>query len=147
MVASVAVVDALLRADTPSGPAWHRYNGDGYGEREDGSAFLGFGVGRPWPLLTGERGHYELAAGRDPLPLLEAMVAMSGPTGLMPEQVWDSPAVPEARLEPGRPTGSAMPLAWAHAEFVNLVRSRAIGRPFDRPEAVWKRYGGSRPRE
>ena len=36
------------------------------------------GRGRAWPLLTGERGHYELAAGHDPLPYLEAMVAMSG---------------------------------------------------------------------
>ena len=56
------VADALLKVDTPSGPCWHRYNDDGYGEHDDGSAFDGTGRGRPWPLLTGERGHYELCA-------------------------------------------------------------------------------------
>ena len=44
-------------------PAWYRYNGDGYGEHEDGTPFDGTGIGRPWPLLAGERAHYELAAG------------------------------------------------------------------------------------
>ena len=73
IVSSLAVADALLRTDTPSGPVWHRYNGDGYGEHADGAAFDGTGIGRGWPLLGGERGHYELAAGRDPLPYLEAM--------------------------------------------------------------------------
>ena len=145
ILGSVAAIDELLRADTPSGPAWYRYNGDGYGEDEDGTPYDGAGVGRPWPLLTGERGHYELAAGRDPLPYLQAMVAMSGETGLIPEQIWDGEPVPEHFLAPGRPSGSAMPLAWAHAEFVKLARSREIGRPFDRPEAVWDRYGGRPP--
>jgi glucoamylase len=64
IVNTVKVIDALLKVDTPHGPAWRRYNEDGYGEHEDGAAFDGVGIGRPWPLLTGERGHYELAAGR-----------------------------------------------------------------------------------
>jgi glucoamylase len=38
-----------------------------------------------------------------------------------------------------------MPLAWAHAEFVKLMISRQLGYPFDRPAAVWRRYGGRRP--
>ena len=58
------VIDALLKVETPSGSSWHRYNDDGYGEHEDGSPFDGTGIGRVWPLLTGERAHYELAAGR-----------------------------------------------------------------------------------
>src|SRR6266849_312046 len=62
---SVRVVDAVLKVDTPAGPCWRRYNHDGYGQRGDGTSFKGWGTGRPWPLLTGERGHYELAAGRD----------------------------------------------------------------------------------
>jgi glucoamylase len=142
---SVTVVDALLKVDTPNGPAWHRYNGDGYGEHDDGAPFDGTGRGRAWPLLVGERGHYELVAGHDPVPYLKAMAAMVGPGGMMPEQVWDSAALPERRLFPGRPTGSAMPLVWAHAEFVKLMVSRHLGYPFDRPEAVWRRYGGRRP--
>ena len=143
--ASVTVADALLRVDTPRGPAWHRYNGDGYGEHDDGRPFDGTGRGRAWPLLTGERGHYALARGEDPMPYLQAMAAMTGPGGMMPEQVWDAAALPEARLFPGLPTGSAMPLAWAHAEFIKLMVSRHLGHPVDRPAAVWRRYGGRPP--
>jgi glucoamylase len=139
---TLVLADALLKTDTPAGPVWHRYNGDGYGEHQDGRSFDGSGRGRGWPLLTGERGHYELAAGHDPLPYLRAMSAMAN-HGLIPEQVWD--AAPLGRLKLGRATGSAMPLAWAHAEFIQLVLSRAAGRPVDRPAAVWARYHGVRP--
>lgn len=139
---SLKLVDALLKTDTPYGPVWHRYNGDGYGEHQDGRPFDGAGRGRGWPLLTGERGHYELAAGRDPLPYLRAMAAMAR-RGLIPEQVWDDR--PRAGFRPGEPTGGAMPLAWAHAEFIKLAASRAAGRPIDRLETVWARYRGVRP--
>lgn len=142
IVDTLALADALLKTATPLGPVWHRYNGDGYGEHDDGRAFDGAGHGRGWPLLSGERGHYELAAGRDALPYLAAMNAMAS-HGLIPEQVWDAPAL--GRFRPGRPTGSAMPLAWAHAEFIKLAASRVQGYPFDRPAAVWQRYGGERP--
>jgi glucoamylase len=142
---SLKAADALLKVDTPNGPAWRRYNGDGYGEHADGAPYDGSGIGRAWPLLTGERGHYELVAGRDPTPYLAAMAAMSGPAGMIPEQVWDSAPIPARRLFPGRPTGSAMPLAWAHAEFIKLMISRDLGWPVDRPDAVWRRYGGRRP--
>ncbi|MBU2834054.1 hypothetical protein HF918_13700, partial [Acidithiobacillus ferriphilus] len=53
IVASVKVMDGVLKTDTPSGPVWHRYNGDGYGEHADGSPFDGTGIGRGWPLLVG----------------------------------------------------------------------------------------------
>ncbi|HYQ80545.1 MAG TPA: glycoside hydrolase family 15 protein, partial [Anaeromyxobacteraceae bacterium] len=43
---TVRVIDSLLRVETPAGPCWHRYNGDGYGEHPDGSPFDGTGVGR-----------------------------------------------------------------------------------------------------
>ncbi|MGA7180024.1 MAG: glycoside hydrolase family 15 protein [Thiobacillaceae bacterium] len=142
---TLQVIDKLLKVDTPSGPSWHRYNGDGYGEHKDGAPFDGVGHGRAWPLLTGERGHYELAAGNDPLPHLQAMVAMSGAGGMLPEQVWDSGPIPARGLYPGRPTGSAMPLVWAHAEYVKLLTSRRRGRPDDRPHATWQRYHGRCP--
>lgn len=142
---SLKAIDGLLKTDTPSGPIWHRYNGDGYGEHDDGSAFDGTGRGRGWPLLTGERGHYALLAGEDPLSYIEAMAAMAGSAGLLPEQVWDSDPIPECHLEPGRPSGSAMPLVWAHGEFIKLCYSRALGCPVDRPIATWKRYQGRRP--
>jgi glucoamylase len=142
---SLKAVDRLLKTDTSTGPVWHRYNGDGYGEHDDGSPFDGTGRGRGWPLLVGERGHYALAAGEDPKPYLESMMAMSGAAGLIPEQVWDSAAIPERNLELGRPSGSAMPLVWAHSEFIKLYYSRTLGYPVDRPTGVWKRYQGKRP--
>jgi glucoamylase len=145
IVDTIRAVDALLKVDTPSGPVWHRYNGDGYGEHDDGSAFDGHGRGRGWPLLTGERGHYELAAGRDPLHYLRAMAAMTSSGGMLPEQVWDSAAIPPRGLQPGRPSGSAMPLAWAHAEFIKLAAAWQLGRPYDRPNAVWERYHSEVP--
>ncbi len=146
MASSVKAIDALLRTETPSGPVWHRYNGDGYGEHADGAPFDGWGIGRGWPLLSGERGHLALLAGEDVRPYLTAMTQMAGAGGLLPEQVWDSAAIPERGLSPGRPSGSAMPLVWAHAEFVKLALSLAAGVPVDRPARTWARYRGKRPR-
>jgi glucoamylase len=146
LVDTIRVIDRQLKVETPAGPAWHRYTGDGYGETADGGPFNGIGQGRAWPLLTGERGHYELAAARDPLPYLEAMSAMSGRCDLIPEQVWDADPIPASFLWPGKPTGSAMPLVWAHAEFVKLALSCGLGRPLDRPQVVWDRYRGERPK-
>ncbi len=142
---SLKLVDALLKTETPSGPVWHRYNGDGYGEHADGAPFDGSGQGRGWPLLVGERGHHALALGEDALPYLDAMNAMAGAGGLLPEQVWDAAPLPERGLLPGHPSGSAMPLAWAHAEFIKLAASRGLGHPVDRPDAVWHRHQGRRP--
>jgi glucoamylase len=142
IVATVTVIDGLLRSDTRSGPVWHRYNGDGYGEHEDGSPYDGTGVGRGWPLLAGERAHYELAAGRpaEARRLLAVMEAQAGPGGLLPEQVWDGPDLPERELVNGGPAGSAMPLVWAHAEYLKLVRSLADGAVFDTPPQPVVRY-------
>ena len=133
------VTEAALKVETPSGIAYHRYNEDGYGEHADGSPYDGNGIGRAWPLLTGERGHFALQAGEDPLPYLEMMTRMTGPTGLIPEQIWDAPAVPKRLLEPGKPTGSAMPLVWAHAEFLKLLCAREQKRPLELLKSVEKR--------
>ena len=142
---SVKLVDALLRIELPQGPSWYRYSGDGYGEHKDGTAYDGFGQGRPWPLLTGERGHYELMCGADALPFLRAIASMAGPCGMLPEQVWDKQPIAKFRLSPGSPTGSAMPLAWAHAEYIKLACSIQQGYPIDRPEPLWARYRGHIP--
>jgi glucoamylase len=145
IIDTLTAIDATLRIDTSAGPVWHRYTGDGYGETETGEPYQGTGIGRGWPMLTGERGHYAVAAAEDPLPYLRAMAAMSSGVGLIPEQVWDSTAIPERGLEPGRPTGSAMPLVWAHAEFLKLCHSRAAGAVVDLPDAVWQRWHGVPP--
>jgi glucoamylase len=139
---TVRVVDALLKVDLPAGPCWYRYNGDGYGEHEDGRPFDGTGIGRCWPLLTGERAHYELAAGHREAAeaLLAALEGFASDGHLLPEQVWDASDIPERELFRGRPSGSAMPLVWAHAEHIKLIRSLADGRIFDLPPQPRQRY-------
>jgi glucoamylase len=142
IVNTLKVIDALLKVETPNGPAWHRYNDDGYGEHEDGTPFDGSGVGRAWPLLTGERAHYELARGNvnEAEKLLQTMEAFANEGGMISEQVWDSPDLPERGLFFGRPSGSAMPLVWAHAEYIKLCRSLQESRVFDMPLQPVKRY-------
>ena len=66
--------------------------------------------------------------------------------GMLPEQIWDEPDRPEVGMALGRPTGSAMPLMWAHAEYIKLLRSAADGRVFDVIPIVAERYLGKRPR-
>lgn len=142
IVNTVKVIDATLKGDTPTGPIWHRYNGDGYGEHENGDAFDGTGIGRGWPLFSGERGHYELAAGRieEAANLKEVMEKQTSPGGMLPEQVWDSPDIVEKGLRKGKPSGSAMPLVWAHSEYLKLCKSLRDGRVFDMPELNRERY-------
>ncbi len=139
---TVKVIDHLLKVDLPGGPSWRRYNGDGYGEHEDGSAFDGTGIGRPWPLLSGERAHYEIAAGRlaEAHFLADTMGRLTSAGGFIPEQVWDAQDIPGRELFRGKPTGSAMPLVWAHAEYIKLRRSLADGVVFDMPKVSYDRY-------
>ncbi len=137
---SLRVVDALLKVQTPFGPCWRRYNYDGYGQRDGGGPYQGWGQGRAWPLLTGERGHYALAAGRDVKVFITAMEGFASPTGLLPEQIWDERDRPEVHMFLGRPTGAAMPLMWAHAEYVKLLRSAYDGHVFDLIPEVANRY-------
>ena len=147
---TLEIVDTMLLRRTPAGEAFDRYDMDGYGEWLDGSGWpvRHFGIGRPWPLLTGERGHHEALLGQDPTPRLQAMLAMRGRGGLIPEQVWDADPLPWRRLAPGRPTGSAMPLAWAHSELIKLAVTATTGkgRPVERLQSVEAHYPDATPR-
>jgi glucoamylase len=142
ILATLKLVDALLKVETAGGPLWHRYNVDGYGEHDDGAPFDGTGRGRAWPLLTGERAHFELASGNLPEArrLLGTLEWLASREGLIPEQSWDAPDLPELELFFGRPSGSAMPLVWAHAEHLKLLRSLHDGRVFDLPPQPVQRY-------
>lgn len=140
---TLRVIDALLSVELPQGPCWYRYNGDGYGEHKDGSAFDGTGIGRPWPLLAGERAHYALAGGhRDEAQALLTVMenSTSGQGRLLPEQVWDASDIPALELFRGKPTGSACPLVWAHSEYIKLRRSIRDGKIFDQPPQTVQRY-------
>jgi len=140
IIDTLMVVDAVLRIETPYGPCWRRYNHDGYGQRKDGGPYIGYGQGRAWPILTGERAHYELAAGQDITFFISAMERFSSFGGMLPEQVWDYADMPSEGLYFGRSAGSAQPLVWAHAEYVKLLRSVADGVVFDRISVVADRY-------
>jgi glucoamylase len=147
IVNTVKAIDALLKRDLPAGPYWYRYNEDGYGEKEDGSPFDGAGIGRLWPLLTGERAHFEIAAGRteEATRLLATLEASASPGGLLPEQIWDEADIADKELFLGRPSGSAMPLVWAHAEHIKLLRSLKDGAIFDMPPQTLARYVKGKP--
>jgi glucoamylase len=151
IVDSLRVVDAVLKRELPQGPGWLRYNWDGYGQRPDGGPFQGWGQGRVWPLLTGERAHYELAAGKDITALINTYERFATCGQMLPEQVWDEADLPNTSLRLGKPAGSAVPLVWAHAEYLKLLRSALDGKVFDRIDAVYARYcqpeGRSRTRQ
>lgn len=139
---TVKVIDSMLKKETIRGPIWHRYNEDGYGEHDDGSPFDGTGVGRGWPLLIGERAHYELACGHkeEAIRLLRTMASMAGVGGLFPEQIWDAPDIPEKSLFNGHSAGAAKPLVWAHAEYISLLRSIKDNKVFSTPPQPLQRY-------
>jgi glucoamylase len=139
---TIKILDATLRRETATGPTWTRSTGDGYGEKADGAPFDKTGIGRGWPLLAGERGHYELAAGHreTALDLLKTMARQTSECGMIPEQVWDAPDIPERYLFNGYPTGSGMPLAWAHSEYIKLLRSLHDGAVWDRIPQTTERY-------
>ena len=145
IVNTVTIIDAVLRTETNTGPTWMRYNQDGYGEYDDGRAYDGNGIGRGWPLLAGERAHYELAAGNhDEASRLAAVMRAQASSGaLLPEQVWNAPDIDAVELFNGEATGSAMPLVWAHAEYVKLLRSLHERRVFDCPPQTLARYVAS----
>ena len=137
---SLKVVDCCLKYETPYGTCWRRYNHDGYGQKKNGGPYAGWGQGRAWPLLGGERAHYELAAGNDVKPYIAAYEKFSSVGGMLPEQVWDHTDMPAEGMYEGRTAGSAQPLVWAHAEYIKLLRSVTDGKIFDTISVVAERY-------
>ncbi|HZS57382.1 MAG TPA: glycoside hydrolase family 15 protein [Bryobacteraceae bacterium] len=142
ILGTVRVIDATLKSTTATGPVWRRYTKDGYGEHADGSPYKKTGVGRGWPLLAGERAHYEIAKGDFDAAekLRRTMAAQTSECGLIPEQVWDADDIPERKLFNGHPTGSGMPLVWAHAEYLQLCRSLQEGKVWSLPPQTAARY-------
>ena len=140
IVDSLKVVDCCLKIETPYGTCWRRYNHDGYGQKKDGGPYTGWGQGRAWPLLGGERAHFELAAGHDVTPYITAFERFSSLGGMLPEQVWDWEDLPSEGMYLGRSAGSAQPLVWAHAEYIKLLKSVADSHIFDRVSVVEERY-------
>jgi glucan 1,4-alpha-glucosidase len=156
VIRSLPVVDAAIKKTTARGPGWHRYNGDGYGDRaSDGRPWApsGQGTGHLWPALSAERGEHELATGdeREAASLLLGMSRFGSGIGLIPEQNWELPDLPASPFgtDPtvasigfvnGGAAGSASPLTWSAASFVRLARDLALGRNVVLPPATHSRY-------
>jgi glucan 1,4-alpha-glucosidase len=153
---SLPVVDTTIRSDTSSGPGWHRYNGDGYGDRAgDGRPWApsGQGTGHLWPVLSAERAEQSLQTGDAPgaASLLDSMAKFASGVGLVPEQDWELPDLPASPygtdptvasigFENGAAAGSASPLTWSAASFVRLAHDLGTGTLSDRPRATFDRY-------
>jgi glucoamylase len=156
VLASLPVVDATIRSDTPSGHGWHRYNGDGYGDRgSDGQPWApsGQGTGHLWPPLSAERAEQMLVSGDavGAASLLNGMRLFSSGVGLVPEQDWElgdlaaspfgtDPTTASIGFRSGKAAGSASPLTWAAASFVRLANDLDAGRNVVRPAATFNRY-------
>ena len=150
VVNTLGVIDAQLGVRTARGLYYHRASFDGYGEKVDGGQWE-FGLpdgsritrGRAWPLLNGERGEYQIAAGQlgAARRQIGTMARAAGPGAMLPEQVWDhQPPAGAAGFVPGTPTFSATPLTWTHAQFVRLAQNLAAGRVLEQPAIVADRY-------
>ncbi len=153
---TLRLVDEQLAYDTANGRFWHRSSFDGYGERPDGTQWEPVDpgsretIGRGWPLLTGERGEYELALGGDAAASaqerLDTMARSADDESLfLAEQVWDDqpPSAEGTEFVPGEPTFSATPLSWTHAGFIRLAHAIDAGRPVDTPDVVACHFGTS----
>lgn len=153
--------DFTFPGEQGSFPGWRRYGNDGYGENAvTGGNYAADGHmdprqrGRVWPLLTGERGHYELAADLarpggagdadiDSLrhTYVRGMELFANQGLMIPEQVWDGVGSAGGHdWRPGMGTDSATPLAWSHAEYVKLLRSLADRQVWDSYAPVAARY-------
>jgi glucoamylase len=166
---SLAVTGTALSAPTPSGTGIMRYNGDGYGDCElsvyndcsvtgEPWATIDEGTGHPWPVLSGENGEYQVAAGDSAAETadLDFMLTSASGTGLIPEQVWNYPDVPASPygsdpatasigFTDGQPDGSAAPLTWAQAQLLRLIADQAAGKLIEQPSIVAQRYTGGGP--
>ena len=168
--ASLAIVDRVIERTTRNGVGFYRYgtpqagSEDGYGDcyapdptncPRTGQPWppTDTGSGHLWPVLAGERGEYELAAGDAPFAgsLLAAMAAQTSGGYLEPEQTWEDPAVAPSPygtdptlasigFEPGRPAGSASPLTWAQAQYARLALNLSAGRDLETPSITRERY-------
>ena len=132
-------------------PGWRRYGLDGYGEditngtgyQLDGETNTPGQRGRVWPFFTGERGHYELELAKTQGQVdinalrntyVKGMELFANQGYMLSEQVYDGVGDNSVyNYTLGQGTNAATPLAWAHAEYIKLLRSY-------HDQQVWDRY-------
>jgi glucoamylase len=142
ILSSLKAIDSTIKQTIPGkGEGFFRYNHDGYGETATGADYTGAGIGRLWPIFTGERGHFAITSGEKADPYLATMRAFANSSYMIPEQVWDNNAPPGD--SPGTPTKSMTPLSWSMAEYITLLASSYSGEVMDLPAIVKERYATS----
>jgi glucoamylase len=134
---SLTAVDAQIKVTTAEGPVWHRYSFDGYGEPASGADYTGSGVGNPWPVLTGERGEYDVAAGNltGAASMLSTMAGAANSGYQISEQAWNGTTGVNGFTN-GKPDNSSTPLMWAMAQYVRLALSISAGKDVSTPSVV-----------
>jgi glucoamylase len=169
---SVAVVDDTIERTTPSGAGFYRYgnnqpgSADGYGDcfvpDQTSCTVTGapwpsennnVGSGHLWPVLSAERGEFDLVNGQrsSARQLLQSMQNMTSGQGLEPEQDWEDadlaaspfgtdPQLASIGFQNGKPAGSASPLTWAQASYARLALDIGAGRNLETPDIVTDRY-------
>jgi hypothetical protein len=140
--------NSTVQVTMPNGDIYfHQYNHDNYGEGDSdctGRPANGANrYGRLWPVLSGERGEYEIANGRSANVYLQSMADAANDGYFVPEQVWDRSDI--ACNNAGRPTGSAAPLNWAEGQYLRLAQSIDSGYNLDTPSVVKAKYRGAGP--
>ena len=167
-----SVVDQEIERSTSNGPGFYRYgtnateSADGYGDCFQPSLSTcqitgepwprpteSTGTGHLWPVLSGERGEYDIAGSdrSDASALLTAIAKMTSGHYLEPEQVWENaelqaspfgsdPTTASIGFKNGQPAGSASPLTWAQATYARLAIDLGAGRNVETPGIVTDRY-------
>jgi len=148
--ASASDGNSPVQVTMPNGDMYfHRYDHDNYGESNSNCTGWPFNpndpnrYGRPWPVLSGERGEYELANGRPASVYLQSMADATNDGYFVPEQIWDRSNPSCFAL--GRPTGSASPLNWAEGQYLRLAQSIDAGYNLETPSVVKAKYRGAGP--
>ena len=144
---TLAIVEAMLGADTPAGApttaTTSTATGNGWtaaARPSASSASAGHGRCSPANGATST----SCPAGTR-APSCRRCSRMRGRGGLLPEQVWDAGQAPGSSCEPGQPTGSAMPLAWAHSELIKLAVAVTTKKPVELLTLVSDRYRAAVP--
>jgi glucoamylase len=137
ITSTLTAADGRIEVTTPEGPIWHRYSFDGYGETASGGDYTGSGVGNPWPVLSGERGEYDVADGNvsGAQSLLATMAGAAGAGYQISEQVWGG-AAGTGGFTVGQPDNSSTPLMWAMAQYARLAIDISAGKNVDTPSVV-----------
>jgi glucoamylase len=136
ITSTLRVTDAELGVSMDGGLIDHRYDFDGYGETSSGADYTGSGTANVWPVLTGERGEYDVAAG-DLTGANTALQTMANAASndQISEQVWDGTTGTNG-FTFGKPDDSANPLMWAMAQYVRLAVDISAGKLVEQPAAV-----------